>query len=60
MKNEEFTDGFAKCKWCGKIVNAEECYADSFIKGENTIWVCNCGEIIGGKHGYSKGRSFIE
>ena len=54
MENEELNDGFAKCKWCGKIVNAEECFADSFTKGENTIWVCNCGEIIGGKHGYKE------
>ena len=45
MEAQEVTT-FAKCRWCEKVVDAEECFADLVTRDEKTIWICNCGELI--------------
>ncbi len=39
----------AKCQWCERIVDPQECFA-SPVPGTNLkIWICDCGEIIPGE-----------
>jgi hypothetical protein len=45
MEAQEVTT-FAKCRWCEKVVNAEECFADPVTRDEKTVWICTCGELI--------------
>ena len=35
-----------KCRWCERMVDPEECWADPILTGGEAFWVWQCGELV--------------
>jgi hypothetical protein len=42
-----------ECRWCKKIVDEELSFASPIVGGEETVWICDCGEIVEDLQGIS-------